>query len=227
MSENNEKGMVPFGQQKSLMAVDPSAVAAGEAVKARIQSAYIMAYQKGRNIDQARVKILKMCEIPEFAEKVEYSKPIGGKKIKGLSIRFAEAALALYENVLTEAQLLFEDDNIKRIRISTLDLEANTQFSRDISIKKTVERKSKKNREDDYISERQNSYDQTVYLLRATEDEVMVKESAYVSKFIRTEGLRLIPADIKEEAIKKARAVLSMRDREDPNAAKKRILDAF
>lgn len=227
MSENNEKQITPFGQTRSLMAVDPAAVAAGEAVKARIQAAYIMSYQKPRNIDQARAKILKMCKIPEFAEKVEYSKPIGGKKIKGLSIRAAEAFLALYENILSEAQLLFEDDNIKRIRISALDLEGNTQFSRDISIKKTVERKSKKNREDDYISERQNSYDDTVYLLRATEDEVMVKESAYVSKFIRTEGLRLIPADIKEEAVKTARAVLSMRDKEDPNAAKKRILDAF
>lgn len=224
MSENSE---TPFGQQRSLMAVDPAAVAAGEAVKARIQAAYIMSYQKPRNIDQARAKILKMCEIPEFAEKVEYSKPIGGKKVKGLSIRAAEAFLALYENILSEAQLLFEDDNIKRIRISALDLEGNTQFSRDISIKKTVERKFKKNREDDYISERQNSYGETVYLLRATEDEVLVKESAYVSKFIRTEGLRLIPADIKEEAIKKTRSVLAKRDKEDPNAAKKRIMDAF
>ena len=226
MSEN-ENQVTPFGQTRSLMAVDPAAVAAGEAVKARIQAAYIMSYQKPRNIDQARAKILKMCEIPEFAEKVEYSKPIGGKKVKGLSIRAAEAFLALYENILSEAQLLFEDDNIKRIRISALDLEGNTQFSRDISIKKTVERLSKNNREDDVISERQNSRGKTTYLLRATEDEVLVKESAYVSKFIRTEGLRLIPADIKEEAIKKARAVLATRDREDPNAAKKRILDAF
>ena len=226
MTESNNQ-IAPFGQSRSLMATDPSAVAAGEAVKARIQSAYVMAYQKPRNIDQARVKILKMCENPEFAEKVEYSKPIGGKKIRGLSIRFAEMALALYENVLTEAQLLFEDDNIKRIRISTLDLEANTQFSRDISIKKTVERLSKANRDDDYISERQNSQGKTTYLLRATEDEVMVKESQYVSKFIRTEGLRLIPADIKEEAEKRARATLSKRDNADPSAAKKRVLDAF
>ncbi len=227
MGENDNNQMTPFGQQRSLMAVDPAAVAAGEAVKARIQSAYIMAYQNPRNVDEARARILKLCRIPEFAEKVEYGKPIGGKTIKGLSIRFAEPALSLYRNILTEAQLLHEDDNIKRLRISALDLEGNTQFSRDISIKKTVERKSLKGRKDDLISERQNSYNETVYLLRATEDEVMTKESAYVSKFIRTEGLRLIPVDIKNEAIRVSRETLSQRDKEDPNAAKKRILDAF
>jgi len=223
----DNKQMAPFTPQRSLMASDPAAVAAGEAVKARIQAAYSMAIYSPRNLDQARAKILRMCEIPEFAEKVEYSKPIGNTKIKGLSIRFAEIALSLCQNILTEAQLLYEDDDIKRIRISALDLETNTQFSRDVSIKKTVERKSKKGREEDYLSERKNSQDQTVYLLRATEDEVLTKESAWVSKFIRTEGLRLIPADIKEEATKKAREVLAKRDREDPNAAKKRILDSF
>lgn len=219
--------ITPFGQTRSLMSVDPAAVAAGEAVKARIQAGYIMAYQAPRNIDEARVRILKFCESPEFAETVEYSKPIGNTKIKGLSIRFAEVALSTFRNILTEAQLLYEDDNIKRIRISALDLEGNTQFSRDISIKKTVERKSIKGREDDLISQRQNSYNQTVYLVRATEDEVMTKESAYVSKFIRTEGLRLLPADIKNEAIAKSRETLSKRDQADPAAAKKRILDAF
>jgi len=227
MAEDQNNPMVPFGQQRSLMAVDPAAVAAGEAVKARIQAGYIMAIQNPRNEDQARAKILRLCERPEFAEKVEYAKPIGKNKVKGLSIRFAEPALMLYRNITIETQLLYEDDNIKRLKVTALDLEGNTGFSRDISIKKTVERKSKKNREDDYISERKNSYGDMVYLLRATEDEVMTKESAWVSKFIRTEGLRLIPADIKEEATRKARAVLAQRDKEDPNAAKKRIIDAF
>ena len=222
-----ENTLTPFTPQRSLMASDPAAVAAGEAVKARIQAAYSMAIYQPRNLDQARAKILRMCEIPEFAEKVEYSKPIGNTKIKGLSIRFAEIALSLCRNILTEAQLLYEDDEIKRLRISALDLETNTQFSRDVSIKKTVERKSKKGREEDYISERKNSYNETVYLLRATEDEVLTKESAWVSKFIRTEGLRLVPADIKEEATAKARETLAKRDAQDPAAAKKRILDAF
>lgn len=219
--------IVPFGQTRSLMQTDPSAVAAAEAVKARIQAAYVMAMSRPRNEDQARSKILRMCEDPEFAERVEYSKPIGGKAVKGETIRFAEMAMAYYGNILTEVQLLYDDENIRRVRVSALDLESNVQFSRDITLGKTVERRNKKNREDDVLGERKNSYGDTVYILRATEDEMLTKESAMASKFIRTEGLRLIPAGIKKEAVARARETLAKRDKDDPNAAKKRILDAF
>ena len=227
MTENDRNQMVPFGQQRSLMAVDPAAVAAAEQAKARIQSAYLMAAYKPRNVDEARSRILRMCDDPEFAEKVEYSKPIGNKKIKDLSIRFAEMALAYYENILSEVQLLYDDDITRRIRISVIDLQTNTQFSRDVTLKKTIERKSKKGRDDDYVGERLNSYGETVYILKATDDEMLIKESAMASKFIRTEGLRLLPAGIKEEAKARARQTLAKRDKEDPNAAKKKLLDAF
>ena len=228
--QNKNKNIVPFSSQAPSLLYsggDPAVIAAAETAKARIQSAYIMAIQKPRDADQARQKILRMCDDPEFAEKVEYSKPVGKKAIKDLSIRFAEAAMAEWGNILSEVQMIFDDDNIRRIRISVIDLETNTQFSRDVTLKRTVERRSKKDREDDYISERKNTYGQIVYLLRATEDEMMIKESAMASKFIRTEGLRLLPAGIKQEAKEKSRMTLAHRDKADPDAAKKRILDAF
>jgi len=227
MPEHNENQLVPFGQQRSLMAVDPAAVAAGEQAKAMIQAAYIMAAQKPRNVDDARSRILRMCDDPEFAEKVEYAKPVGGKQIKDLSIRFAEMALAYYENISSRVEMLYDDDTTRRIRITVIDLQTNTQFSRDVTLKKTIERKSKVGRDDDYVGERKNSYGETVYILRATDDEMLIKESAMASKFIRTEGLRLLPAGIKEEAKARARQTLAKRDREDPNAAKKKLLDAF
>jgi hypothetical protein len=53
-----------------------------------------MAMQRPRSYDQSRIKILEACSRPAFAEKVEYSKPVGGgKPIVGPSIRFAELAL--------------------------------------------------------------------------------------------------------------------------------------
>jgi len=59
-------------QQKNIMAgVDPAAVAAAEAVRARIQAAYIVALNRPRSYDEARLRILKTCERPEFAAKVE------------------------------------------------------------------------------------------------------------------------------------------------------------
>jgi len=224
----NNNNITPFNTQlPSLYGGDPAVVAAAETAKARIQSAYIMAIQKPRDTDQARQKILRLCDDPEFAEKVEYSKPIGNTSIKGLSIRFAESALAEWGNILSEVQLVYDDNDVRRIRVSVIDLQTNTQFSRDVTLKKTVERRSKRGRDDDYISERKNTYGKTVYLLRATEDEMMTKEGAMASKFIRTEGLRLLPASVKQEAVERSRKTLASRDKADPDAAKKRILDAF
>lgn len=219
-----------FGQKKSSIPMvynDPAAVAAAESVKARIQAAYIMALQKPRSELDARDNILRACKRTEFAGKAEYSKPIGGKKITGPSIRFAELALREWGNMLSEVQTLFEDDDTKRIRVSVLDLETNAQFSRDLQLKKTIERKNKKGREDDVISERKNTYDQTVYILRATDEEMYVKESAWVSRVLRNEGLRIIPTDIIEEGMQQARATLSQKVYLDPEGEKKKLVDAF
>ncbi len=210
-----------------MMTIDPASVAAGEAAKARIQSAYIMAYQKPRDDMESRDRILKACKRSEFAGKAEYSKPVGSKFIKGPSVRFAELALREWGNIMTEVTTLYEDDGIRRVRVSVLDLETNAQFTRDIQIKKTIERRSKKGREDDFISERKNSYGETVYILRATDEEMHTKESAWVSKVLRNEGLRLIPTDIIEEGMAEARKTVADRATKDPEGEKKRVLDSF
>lgn len=214
-------------QNNSLVHIDPAAVAAGEAAKARIQSGYIMAYQKPRDPMESRDRILKACRRSEFAGKAEYSKPVGGKAIKGPSVRFAELALREWGNIMTEVTTLYEDDNIRRVRISVLDLETNAQFTRDIQIKKTIERRNKKGREDDLISERKNTSGDTVYILCATDEEMHTKESAWVSKVLRNEGLRLIPTDIIEEGMTEARKTVAKRATEDPEGEKKKILDSF
>ena len=211
----------------TMQLIDPAAVAAAEAAKAQIQAAYIIALQKPRNQMQARSNILMACKRTEFAEKAEYSKPVGKHKITGPSVRFAELAIREWENVRIETVVLYEDDNVKRLRVSAIDLETNAQFSRDIQIKKTIERRSKKGREEDVISERKNTYGDIVYILRATDDEMLTKESAWVSKIIRNEGLRLIPTDIIEEGLKQARKTLQSKAAMDPDGEKKKIVDAF
>lgn len=208
-----------------LIHVDPAAVAAAEAAKARIQAAYIMALQKPRNPDQARIQILEACRRPAFAERVEYSKPVGGRAIKGPSIRFAETALREWQNIMSESQMLYEDDFVRRIKIIVTDLETNASFSKEVQINKTVERSNNKDRE--VLGERTNTQGKTVYIVKATDDELQNKEAALISKTLRNEGLRLIPSDIVDEALDTARETLQNRDSIDPNAAKKVILDAF
>jgi hypothetical protein len=212
-------------QQKSLTYVDPAAVAAAETAKARIQSAYIMAYQKPRSEDQARARILEACKRPGFAERVEYAKPVGGRSITGPSVRFAELALREWGNNLTESQVIYEDTEIRRVRVTVIDLETNATFSKELSVRKTVERKKADDRE--IIGKRVNKKGELVYIVLSTDDELHNKEAALISKAIRNEGLRIIPTDIVDEALDTAKATLRNRDSQDPKAAKKRVMDSF
>ncbi|MBR0220880.1 MAG: hypothetical protein IJQ63_03825 [Synergistaceae bacterium] len=117
----------------NMMFRDPAAVSAAESAKARIQSAYIVAINRPRNYDNARLEILKACSRPEFAEKAEYKKPTGGDKyIYGPSICLAELALRECGNISYENQVVFDDDNVRRIRVTVTDIESNATFSKEI-----------------------------------------------------------------------------------------------
>lgn len=216
---------VALSYQQAVANIDPGAVAAAESVKARIQSAYVMAMQRPRNEMQSRSRILEACKRPEFAGRVEYAKPVGGKKMVGPSIRFAELAVREWGNVITETQLVYEDQNVRRIKVTVIDLETNATFGKEVQINKTIERKDGKGRE--IVGERTNTYGDKVFIVLATEDEMHNKEAALISKVIRNEGLRLIPSDIVDEAIEVARATIHNRDAKDPKAATKKLVDAF
>jgi hypothetical protein len=204
---------------------DPAALAAAETAKQRIQAGYVMAFRKPRNSDDARQRILKSCKRPKFAERVQYSKPVGGSVIQGPSIRFAELAVREWGNIACDIQCVYEDDNVRRSKVFMTDLETNTTFAKEITIKKTVERKNAKGRE--VIGDRTNTFGKKVYIVIATDDELHNKEAALISKVVRNEGLRLIPSDVIDEAIDTANETLKKGIKSDPDAAKKKILDAF
>ena len=223
---NNNSLAMTQNNSSAITYADPAAVAAAEGAKARIQAAYIMAMQRPRSYDQSRIKILEACSRPSFAEKVEYSKPVGrGRPIVGPSIRFAELALREWGNIAYENQVIYDDETTRRVAVTITDLETNTTFSASLQIGKTVERKKSDGR--DVISERINSYGDKVFIVKATEDEIANKQAAAVSKALRNEGLRLIPQDIIEEAIDKARETVNKKDKSDPDAARKKLADAF
>lgn len=215
----------PLSYQQAIMPIDPGAIAAAESVKARIQSAYVMAFQRPRSEEQSRARILEACKRPEFAVKAEYSKPVGNTKIIGPSIRLAELAVRCWGNINVETQVVYEDREMRRVKVTILDLETNATFGKEIQIRKTVERRDGKGRE--IVGERTNTYGDKVFVVLATDDELHNKEAAMISKVIRNEGLRLIPQDIVDEAILTARKTLNDRDAKDPQAAKKAVMDAF
>ena len=200
-----------------------SAVAAQ--ARALVEARCLMAMNRPRDIMQFRAKLLAECERPGFAATVEYAVPRGGSTIKGESIRFVETALRLFTNVSSETTVVFDDEDRLIQRITVSDLESTTFYSQDVVLRKALERREAKGQE--VISSRMNSTGQVVHLVRVQDDELMMKVNALASKAIRTNGLRLLPADIVAEAVAVARATVARKDAEDPQAALLNIADAF
>jgi len=221
-----------------------SAVAAREA--AAVQARYVMAMQRPRNVEQCRSRLLNMCLKPGFATKVEYAKPAGkkwvnGKEeaqfITGASIRFVETALQCFGNVLPQTATVFDGPRARICRVSVTDLEVNITYEMEVLIEKTVERKGYEKPKGsgkyeppqgrEIIAERLNSYGEPVFIVVATDDEITLKQNSAISKALRTQGLRILPWDIVDEAILTARQTMRDRDAKDPDAAKRELLDYF
>ena len=204
---------------------ETAASAAAAQSKALVEARYTVAISRPRDMEKARQNLLKECTRPSFAEVARYNKPIG-KGIVGPSIRFAEAAIRSMGNIVIQEVTTYDDDEKRIIEVSVTDLESNVPYTTSITIEKTVERRNKKPG-DDVIRERTNSYGDKVFILRATEDEILNKKNAILSKAIRTLALRHIPGDLIDECMDLVVATQAKKDAEDPDAAKRKVTDAF
>lgn len=217
-----------FGGASATFAVQETAATAIAAqAKAMVEARYVMALQRPRNWDQVRQDLMKECRRPTFAnnKSAYYRKPIGNG-VEGLGIRFVEVALRCMKNVLVETTMIFEDDRKELHRVSVTDLESNLTYPLDVRVSKTVER-SRPMDDGSYISVRTNSYNRPVYTVLATEDDLLNKRAAQISKAIRTLGLRIIPGDMQDEAEEIIKAVRLDEAARDPDAERKKIADAF
>lgn len=204
---------------------ETAASASAAQAKANVEARFTMALHQPRDIDVVRERLLADCKRPRFAEVAQWKRPVGGKTISGPSIRLAEACIRALGNIDAQTPTVYDDDDKRIVRVSVTDLEANATYSQDITVGKTVERRDGSGRE--VVGTRENSQKQMVYIVRATDDEIMVKQAALVSKAIRTCALRLVPGDLLEEALETAAATQARHDKEDPEAARKRLLDSL
>ena len=211
------------GGELQVVAETASSAVAAQA-KAQIEARYIMAMQRPRDLDEVRQRLLKECDRPGFAKVARYHKPIG-RGVEGPSIRFAEAALRCMGNVLAETATVYDDDTKRIVRVSLTDLESNLTIPKDVTISKTVERRSLDGKTP--ISSRTNSHGQTVYTIAATDDDILNKENALISKAMRTNGLRLLPGDILEECMERVDETLRKGIKDDPDKERKKLVDAY
>lgn len=245
-----ERGLVKqeaFDGATVKRSAETAQAAAAEQSRAVVQARFLMAVNRPRNYDDARLAILKTCQRPTFAAKARYKKPQFGAKacgrmncpqkkrefnksflcdcICGLSIRAADEFAKFYGNIQTEQMTMYDDDDQRIIGVAATDLEHNITKSVTITIRKTIERKDPKDRA--VISWRENSKGEKVAVLQATDDEVLQKEGALCAKARRNLLLQLIPADLLEEAEDAAFATSINDDAEDPDSKKKKLIGLF
>jgi len=215
------------GTGRTMAVVETASTAIAAQSKAMVESRYIMAMRNPRNMDAVRQELLKECRRPSFAnnKSAYYIKPIG-QGVEGLGIRFVEVALRCMKNVLVETTMIFEDEQKEVHRVSVTDLEANITYPLDVRVSKTVER-SKPNSDGSYISVRKNSYNKNVYTVLGTDDDLLNKRGALISKAMRSLGLRIIPGDLCDEAEEIIKKIRLDDAAKDPDAERKRIVDAF
>lgn len=214
-----------MGQQLAVPGGETAASAVAAQAKALVEARYVMALRNPRDMDVVRERMLKECRRPAFARVARYLKPIG-KGVEGPSIRFAEMAVRCMTNITVETMTVFDDREKRIVRVGVTDLEANVPYSLDVTIEKTIERKKTKPG-DVVIRTRTNSYNEQVSLIEATEDDILNKQNALISKAVRTLGLRIVPGDIVDECMDMVIAVQKDEDAKDPDAAKRALFDTF
>lgn len=224
-----------FGAEQHTAMAETAATAVAAREKTQTEARYVMALRRPRNNEEVRVRMLHECKRPGFAGVARYRKPVGRKMndagqwenqfAEGWSIRFAEAALRCMTNIYPDSCIVYESDDMRILRFSITDLEANLTYSNEVSIRKTVERKTLKKGQS-AIAERTNSHGDKVYIVEATDDELQMKQNSAWSKFIRN-GLRFVPGDILDECERAVRQTLADQDAQDPDAARRRMIDAF
>ena len=215
-----------FGGHELTVRAETAASAVAAQATAAIQARYVMALKRPRDWDGERVTLLKDCRRPGFAAVARYAKPVGGSKVVGPSIRFAESAIRSMGNLLPEVSTIFDDDEKRIVRVGLTDLESNVSYGKDVTIAKTVERSFLKDGQK-ALKTRINSSGKPVHVVAATDDDLLNKENALVSKALRGHALRLLPGDILDDAMAQVDLTLKDEHAKDPDAARKAIVDAF
>jgi hypothetical protein len=200
-----------------------------------IEARFVMARRFPRSWDDVRVKLLAACERPGFAGSTErnadnwgaawFRKPVGDG-IEGFSVRFAEEALRIMGNLAVEPLVVYDDEFTRVVNVTVIDLESNSSTSQSVTIEKTIER-HKLPKGETALRVRVNSKGETLYVLQGTDDDVLGKANAVVSKARRTLILQHLPGHIQAECRKRLLEIRFGKAATDPDGERKRIADGF
>jgi len=216
---------------------ETAAAAEASRATAMVQARFVMAERRPRNWEDVRERVLHECKRPGFARKAVWRRIVGREKnektgawedvwAEGPTIRLLEAAHRYAGNMDTESRVTYEDETTRKVAVLALDFETNASHGVELVIEKTVERRSLRDGQTP-LSSRQNSRGDTVYRVEASEQALLAKQNADISKAVRTLLQRLTPADLLEDWQVQAKATTAADIKADPDKAKRDIMDAF
>lgn len=200
-----------------------SMMAAREAKAIEVRA--LMAERHPRDVEHFRQGLLKACTRVGFADMAMYAKPVGGKDVTGLSIRFAEEAIRHWKNADVSVSIIAEDDESRTLEAVASDYENNIHYRSQARVSKYVYRLSPKQGEE-VFGQKVNSRGQLTYLVRADEDALFTAERAAAAKASREVTLKIMPSDILEECEAMIEKTLSAIGG-DPEKFLVRLLDKF
>lgn len=183
-----------FGTREVVSREEIGVASAQAIATAAVQARYIMALRNPRNEEMVEACLVRECQRPGFALSARYSRPVGGGKVaEGWSIRFAESCARSLGHIELSSRAIHEDADSVVYQFSVNDLQNNMYLSEEVAIPKTVERLSAEGRV--LIGQRKNSQGKTVYIVRATAEEINVAVKVAQSKAYRA-VIRLVPGDV-------------------------------
>lgn len=210
-----------------------AAAAGAAAAKAEIQAGYLVAMQIGRDIDEARQTIMRLCDDSEFAEVAIKPRPLPGGGIwNDLTIRGIESITQSLKHIRTVTRAIYEDEMSAVYSTTTTDLLTNQTYSKEFRVDKTVWRSGPLT--DGHLrdmriplEERINQDGKKTYRVMATEDEMFAKINSQESRIIRNNGRRICPAGLLAEAKERILQTKQAKAKQDPEAYRKNLTDAF
>lgn len=225
--ESTSVALAPRPMQAMGAPAEAGGIALAAQVETHIKARYFLARQYPRSWDDVRSKLLMAFTRPMLADGAIYSKPIGGKPVQGLSIRFAEEAFRAMGNITIDTVLVSDDEDKRVYMVIGTDMETLATQQVSVVVTKQIERSSIK-ADSIILGERTNSKGGKTYILKATsEDDYRAKEQAQLQKARRDVILFLTPGDIQEECEARIRQTMADRDAKDPLEARRAMTAAF
>lgn len=187
-SEAQVAGWETSGAEAGLVPTQVGALSAVVREDTELKAAIVSAKRFPREEAASYARIMRACERPSMAEDAAYSFPRGGKPVTGPSVYLAREAARCWGNIRHGLRIVSVDEEQVHVRGYALDLETNAYAESEDRFAKKIQRK---------VNGRTQWVDPDERDLR----ELVNRRGAIC---VRNAILQVIPADIIEDALRKA-----------------------